>query len=121
MNKQQLMLTAFSAMFLSACVGSPKADFANIDPACAQQCSASHTKCMSGFTLFPLAKESACKTGMETCAKTCPTKSEVAAASPQNKQPTAADRLRQLETLRDGGLISKDEYEFKRQEILRTM
>jgi len=97
-------------------------DFSNADSACAQQCSANHTSCMSGFKLFPLANESSCKTAMETCAKTCPTKTEAAAAT-QTKpiQPSAAERLKELDALLKDGLISRAEYEAKRQEILKAM
>ena len=110
------------AFLLNACVGAPKVDFSNTDSSCAQQCSANHANCMSGFKLFPLANESSCKTAMETCAQTCPTKAE-AAASNKNKlaQPSAAEKLKELDALFKDGLISKAEYEAKRQDILKAM
>lgn len=107
-----------SLLLLSGCVGAPVVDFSDKDSACAQQCSANHTSCMSGFKLFPLANEQSCKTAMETCAKTCPTKAEVAAtAKPQSQ--TVSDRLKQLDQLLRDGLITKQEHETKRVEILK--
>jgi Short C-terminal domain len=115
-------LFSMAALLLTACVGAPKVDFSNTDSACAQQCSANHTSCMSGFKLFPLANESSCKTAMETCAQTCPTKAE-GAASGKGKvaQPSAAEKLKELDALLKDGLISKAEYEAKRQEVLKAM
>ncbi|MFZ6749013.1 SHOCT domain-containing protein [Undibacterium sp. Ren11W] len=107
---------------LSACVGAPKVDFANTDSVCAQQCSANHTSCMSGFKLFPLANESSCKTAMETCAQTCPTKAEVAISSKlKSSQPSISERLKDVDALLKDGLISKSEHEAKRQELLKAM
>ncbi|PXX42657.1 SHOCT domain-containing protein [Undibacterium pigrum] len=110
------------AFLLSGCVGAPKVDLANIDSTCAQQCSANHSSCMSGFKLFPLANESACKTAMETCAQSCPSKSEAASlVKGKPAQGSAADRLKELDALLKDGLISKPEHEAKRQEILKSM
>ena len=108
------------AVLLSACVGAPVVNFADKDSACAQQCSANHTSCMSGFKLFPLANEQSCKTAMEACAKTCPTKAESTAISSAKPQTTTvSDRLKQLDQLLKDGLVTKAEYEIKRQEILK--
>ena len=121
MKKLKVLLPVV-VFFLSACVGSPKVDFSNSDPACAQQCSANHSNCMSGFKLFPLANESACKTAMETCAQTCPAKVDAAAsAKPKMAQPSAADKLKELDAMLKEGLISKAEYQAKRQEVLKAM
>lgn len=118
--KKLSALTLAVTLLLSACVGAPQVDLANVDSACAQQCSANHTKCMSGFKMFPLANEQSCKTGMETCVKTCPTKAE-ALTTKQPAQGVAADRLKALEALRKDGLIRDNEYEAKRKEILQSM
>ena len=121
MTRRSLLAPALLCL-LSACVAAPVVDFANIDSACAQQCSANHTSCMSGFKLFPLANESSCKTAMETCAKTCPTKSQAAASSQPKQAPaSAAEKLRELDALFKSGLISNAEYEAKRQEVLKAM
>ena len=118
--KKILVLSFTLTTLLSACIGPPKVDFANIDSICAQQCSANHTSCMSGFKLFLLANESSCKTAMETCAQTCPPKSAVSVAQP--KVPVSnTERLKELDSLYRGGLISKDEYDVKRQEVLKSM
>ena len=78
---------------------------------------------MSGFKLFPLANESSCKTAMETCVKTCPTKLEAAAAASPPKQAMGSvlEKLKELDTLLKAGLITKIEYDAKRQEILKAM
>jgi hypothetical protein len=120
MHKLEILLPIV-ALLLSACVGAPKVDFSNSDPACAQQCSANHSSCMSGFKLFPLANESACKTAMETCAQTCPARADAASGKPKVTQPSAAEKLKELDALLKEGLISKAEYEAKRQEILKAM
>lgn len=121
MSKLKLLLAA-TAFLLSACIGAPKVDFSNSDPACAQQCSANHSSCMSGFKLFPLANESACKTAMETCAQTCPTKADATTfGKGKMAQPSAAEKLKQLDALLKDGLISKAEYDAKRQEVLKAM
>ena len=107
---------------LTACVGAPKVDFSNSDTVCAQQCSANHTNCMSGFKLFPLANESSCKTAMETCAQTCPTKAEAAASiKAKLAPPSVAEKLKELDALFTDGLISKAEHESKRQQVLKAM
>ena len=121
MSKLKILLIAV-AFLLSACIGAPKVDFSNSDPACAQQCSANHSSCMSGFKLFPLANESACKTAMETCAQTCPTKADATTfGKAKMAQPSAAEKLKQLDALLKDGLISKAEYDAKRQEVLKAM
>lgn len=110
------------ALLLSACIGAPVVNFADKDSTCAQQCSANHTTCMSGFKLFPLANEQSCKTAMETCAKTCPSKADAATASNAKPQTaTVSERLKQLDQLLKDGLITKSEHETKRQEILKSI
>jgi hypothetical protein len=77
---------------------------------------------MSGFKLFPLANESACKTAMETCAQTCPTKADATLfGKGKLAHPSSAERLKELDALLKDGLISKAEYDAKRQEVLKAM
>lgn len=121
-EKMKKMFAIAALSVLGGCVSAPQVDFSNSDPACAQQCSANHTQCMSGFKLFPLANESACKTAMETCAKTCPAKGEVSSAAQSKKAPsTTSERLKELDGLFKDGLISKEEYETKRLEVIKAM
>lgn len=60
---------------------------------------------------------------METCVKTCPTKLEAAAAASPPKQAMGSvlEKLKELDTLLKAGLITKIEYDAKRQEILKAM
>ncbi|MBC3917305.1 SHOCT domain-containing protein [Undibacterium sp. CY18W] len=121
MRKIVPLISALTVL-LSACIGAPKVDFANIDSTCAQQCSANHTTCISGFKLFPLANEASCKTAMETCAQACPTKTEVANSARTKSAPVStAEKLKEIDTLLKDGLITKTEYEAKRQDILKSM
>ncbi|MFZ6779260.1 SHOCT domain-containing protein [Undibacterium sp. Ji83W] len=77
---------------------------------------------MSGFKLFPLANEASCKTAMETCAQACPSKMEAANSAKAKLAPVStADKLKEIDALLKDGLISKTEYEAKRQEILKAM
>ncbi|MFZ6731820.1 SHOCT domain-containing protein [Undibacterium sp. Ji42W] len=115
-------LISVIALLLAGCVGAPKVDFAHIDSACAQQCSANHSSCMSGFKIFPLANESVCKAAMETCAQSCPRKAEAEnLVKAKLAQPSTADRLKEIDALLKDGLITKAEHEAKRQEILKSM
>lgn len=109
---KKILLPLTLSILLSACVAAPKVDFTGIDKDCAQQCSVNHTECLRGFTIFPLAKESACKAGMETCAKACPR--EAAAIG-------TADRLKEIDALLAEKLITPEEHAAKRQEILKAM
>ena len=131
-EKMKFLLFSCTAatVLLSACIGPPKIDFSKIESSCAQQCSTNHSNCMSGFKLFPLVAESQCNDAMETCAKTCPTKpaggvaSQPRAVTPQAPSvptPTATERLKELDALFKGGLISKEDYESKKQEILKSI
>ena len=126
MKKPPLLFAALVAVLLPACIGPPKIDFSKVDSACAQQCSTNHSNCMSGFKLFPLVAESQCNDAMDVCAKTCPPKSAAAASTqpkvtPPAAQPSATERLKELDALFKGGLINREEYESKRQEILKAM
>lgn len=127
--KTLLLLASSAAVLLSACIGPPKIDYSKIDSGCAQTCSANHSICMSGFKFFPLVAESQCNDAMEQCAKTCSPKSAVAIiATPvqsktasQTAQPSATERLKELDALFKSGLINREEYDGKKQEILRAM
>lgn len=122
--KKVILVSAIASLVLSACISAPNIDFAKIDAVCAQQCSANHSTCMSGFKLFPLVAESQCNDAMETCVKTCPTKPDPTLASQQKNTPTprsTADKLRELNALYKNGLINQADYEAKKQEILKAM
>lgn len=105
------------ALFLSGCASPAKVDFTGKDPACSQQCTSNHSECMSGFKAFPIAAETSCNNSLELCVQACPSKPE----TPTKAASTTEERLKELESIYSKGLISKTEYETKRQSILDKM
>jgi hypothetical protein len=81
--------------------------------------------------LFPLANQWSCESAFDTCLKTCPTKAEKAAAAaaaasaassnPAQPPNVAAERLKKLDALLKEGLITKDEYDAKRLEVIKAL
>lgn len=125
------LLAAAVALAGSLCAAAPAIDPSTVDSVCAQTCSANQTTCTSGFKLFPLANQWSCGSAFDTCLKTCPTKAEKAAAAasavsapssaPGPSANTAADRLKNLEALLKEGLITKEEYDAKRAEVIKAL
>jgi hypothetical protein len=114
-----IAMSAAAVLGLSACASPPKSDGSKVDLACAQKCSDNLTTCSSGFKLFPVVAQGQCNDAYDVCIQACP---ERAKASPV-KTPSqgVSDRLKEAEDLFKSGVITKPEYEQKRQEILKAL
>ncbi|MHB1176389.1 MAG: SHOCT domain-containing protein [Sulfuriferula sp.] len=112
---------AYTLVVLTAgCATSPSSDPSTVESGCAQQCSANLTTCSSGFKLFPIVQQKQCNDTYDVCIKGCPARAAEKAAAKLVPQSTA-ERLRKLDELFKSGAITKDEYDAKRKEILRSL
>ncbi len=122
--KKYLILSVAASISITSCVGLPDIDFSNVDSVCSQNCTINHSECMRGFTFFPLYKENACNNSLVLCVKACPSKAVETSTEKHNKVPTlstTAEKLKELKSLYESGLISKEEYRNKKKKILNEM
>jgi hypothetical protein len=113
MKKTLLLIT----MLLAGCASTADIDTSKVDPDCAHSCSANYSECLGKFTLFPIEAQHQCTDAMKLCVQACPARGSVA-ASPV---PSPSQRLANLDDLYKRGLITKDEYDAKRAEILKGL
>jgi len=111
--KKTLLLT----MLLAGCASVADIDTGKLDTACAQSCTTSYSECLGKFTLFPLMAQHQCTDAMHLCATACPARAD-SAISPA---ASTSQRLTNLDDLYKRSLISKEEYDAKRAEILKGM
>lgn len=112
MNKTLLLLT----LLLAGCASTADIDMSKVDPDCAHSCSANYSECLGKFTLFPIQAQHQCTDAMRLCVQACPTRGAATAPAPD-----ASQRLANLDDLYKRGLITKDEYDAKRVEILKGL
>ncbi|MCP2089333.1 UNVERIFIED_ORG: hypothetical protein J2Y81_005420 [Paraburkholderia sediminicola] len=112
MNKTILLLI----VFLAGCASTSDIDTGKFDPDCAHSCSANYSECLGKFTLFPLMAQHQCTDAMKLCVQACPARGVAAFPVSDSSQ-----RLVNLDDLYKRGLISKDEYDAKRAEILKGL
>ena len=113
MNKTLLLLT----VLLAGCASTADIDTSKVDPDCAHSCSANYSECLGKFTLFPLMAQHQCTDAMKLCVQACPARG-TAATSPVSG---SSQRLANLDDLYKRNLITKDEYDAKRAEILKGL
>jgi hypothetical protein len=104
-------------MLLAGCASVADIDTSKMDPACAQSCTTNYSECLGKFTLFPLMAQHQCTDAMHLCAAACPART----AAVPSPAATTPQRLSNLDDLYKRSLISKDEYDAKRAEILKGM
>ncbi|MEX3635337.1 SHOCT domain-containing protein [Paraburkholderia sp. BR14320] len=109
------LITVAATMVLTGCIAAPELDLSKVDSTCAQRCSSEYSNCTTGFKLFPLIEQAHCNEALKVCVAAC------TPAQTVTGNATSAQRLTELKTLYKQGLISEEEYETKRQEILKTM
>ena len=124
-QEQQLkiILSAFiliPLLTISGCASPPQSDPSKVDVECAQQCSSHLASCSSGFKLFPVVAQGQCNDTYDVCIKGCPTRT-VAEDVEEDIASNVTERLNKLESLLNSGVISKAEYDKKRQEILDSL
>ncbi|MDN7182949.1 SHOCT domain-containing protein [Caballeronia sp. SEWSISQ10-4 2] len=113
MKNKTLLLT----FLLAGCASVSDIDTSKIDAACAQSCTANYSECLGKFTLFPLMAQHQCTDAMHLCANACPSR----VADSPNAGGTTSRKLADLSDLYKRGLISKEEYDSKRADILKAM
>ena len=119
--KTLLCLITISSIFaIVGCASPPTADPSRVEQACAQQCSSNLATCSSGFKLFPVVAQKQCNDTYDVCIKGCPARTSETAAGKLTQQ-TTSERLKKLDELFKSGVISKDEYEGKRKDILNSL
>jgi Short C-terminal domain len=104
-------------MLLAGCASVADIDTSKMDPACAQSCASTYSECLGKFTLFPLMAQHQCTDAMHLCSASCPARADSAIPP----VATTSQRLTSLDDLYKRGLISKDEYDSKRADILKAM
>ncbi|WP_429409354.1 SHOCT domain-containing protein [Paraburkholderia sp. GAS82] len=102
-------------LLLAGCASTAAIDTSKVDPDCAHSCSANYSECLGKFTLFPLMAQHQCTDAIKLCVQACPARG---AAAPV---PDSSQRLVALDDLYKRGLITKDEYDAKRAEILKGL
>ncbi|SIT35287.1 conserved exported hypothetical protein [Paraburkholderia ribeironis] len=112
--KKTLLL---SMLLLAGCASVADIDTSKLDANCAQSCTAKYSDCLGKFTLFPLMAQHQCTDAMHLCAAACPARTADVPA-PAGSTP---QRLADLSDLYKRGLITKEEYNSKRAEILKGM
>lgn len=118
MNIRFLVYTL--AVVTAGCATPPSSNPSTVESGCAQQCSANLATCSSGFKLFPIVQQKQCNDTYDVCIKGCPARAEVTSAAKTVPQSTG-ERLKKLEELFKSGVITKDEYDAKRKEILGSI
>jgi len=101
---------------VSGCASPPSSDPSKVEPSCAQQCSSNLATCSSGFKFFPVVQQSQCNDNYDVCIKGCPARTDNA-----SDPKSTSERLKKVEELFKSGVITKDEYEAKRNEILKSI
>ena len=109
--------TLLLSMLLAGCASVADIDTSKIDAACAQSCTANYSECLGKFTLFPIQAQHQCTDAMHLCANACPAR----VVNSPNAADTTSQRLSSVSDLYKRGLISKEEYDSKRAEILKAM
>jgi hypothetical protein len=113
MNKALLLLM----VLLVGCAGTADIDTNKVDSDCAHLCSANYSECLGKFTHYPLMAQRQCTDAMKLCVQAYPARRAVAASPASN----ASQRLANVEDLYKRRLISKEEYDAKRAEILKGL
>jgi hypothetical protein len=104
-----------SILALAGCASVSDIDTSQLEPGCAQACTARYSECLGKFTLFPIQAQHQCTDAMHLCAKACPTRTVDAAPT------SSTQRLANLNDLYKRGLITKDEYDTKRAAIIQGL
>lgn len=116
-NKKNLMVYMFAVM-ATGCASPPSSDPSKVEPGCAQQCSSSLATCSSGIKLFPVVQQGQCNDNYDVCIKGCPARTENTLS---NDSQSAAERLEKIDELFNSRVITKEEYDTKRKEILNSI
>jgi hypothetical protein len=114
------LATSLFALGMASCASPPSSDPSTVEASCAQQCSGSLATCSSGFKLFPVVAQKQCNDTYDVCIKGCPPRTAATARDP-TPGPSAADRLKTLDSLLKSGAITQDEYDRKRKDVLSTL
>ncbi len=115
----QKSLGLLLVIIFAGCATPPSADPSAVDPGRAQQCSTSLATCSSGFKLFPVVQQKPCNDNYDVCIKGCPARTSRPSVLPAKQ--TTSERLKALDDLYQSGVITKDEYEVKRKQILESL
>jgi Short C-terminal domain len=112
-----LTLSVVPLLFvLPGCQSIADVDLSAKDAACGQLCSTHYEDCNNRITMMPIRQHNDCADSFKYCAQACPAKG--AATVVPGEKPSVADRLKELESLHQKGLISDDEYLAKKRAIL---
>jgi len=109
--------TLLLSILLAGCASVSDIDTSKLDANCAQSCTSTYSECLSKFTLFPLMAQHQCTDAMHLCAAACPSRGADATTAPVS----ATQRLGNLADLYKRGLITKEDYDSKRAEILKGL
>ncbi len=75
---------------LSGCASVSDIDFSKADPACAQQCTDTYSRCVSGFTMFPIMQQHQCTDAYKGCVQVCSVEGRPSAATSRMQQDELA-------------------------------
>jgi hypothetical protein len=123
--KRHLLLSSVVAALLSACVSAPNVDYSRVDPECGRVCQMNDASCTSRYAGMPIYLNTICNPQVEGCVKACPSAGAASvqpkASASKTSQSSTTDKLKELDSLYKSRAINKEEYENKRQEIIKAM
>jgi hypothetical protein len=117
MNMRFLACTL--AVLSAGCATPPSSDPSTVEASCAEKCSGHLATCSSGIRSFPVVRQKQCNDTYDMCIKGCPPRTETAATKPVPQ--STAERLKKLDELFKSGVITKEEYDAKRKNILDSL
>lgn len=115
----QLIAILGFAIITSACQSIDDIDFKSKDPACAETCYKRYDECIGRITMMPIRKHNDCVDNLRFCAQQCP--SPTSAQSTSGKVQDNVAKLEALGKLKKQGLITNQDYEAKKKQILDSM
>lgn len=106
-------------LLVAGCQSIDDIDFKSKDPACAELCYKRYDECIGRVTLMPIRKHNDCVDNLRFCAQQCPSPKSADATS--DTVAAGAKKLEALNALRKKGLITQQDYEVKKKQILDGM
>ncbi|QWD34650.1 SHOCT domain-containing protein [Polynucleobacter paneuropaeus] len=108
-------------LVLVGCQTTEGIDFEAKDSSCTTTCRNRYDSCMGAITMMPIRKNNDCVDNLRFCVAQCPSKGMVVVPVSENTLSSSTKKLEILNDMQKKGLITRDEYNAKKAEILRGM
>lgn len=116
----KIFFSFLTLLFVVSCATPPSSDPSKVELACAQRCSTDLATCSSGFKFFPVVVQKQCNDNYDVCIGSCPAR-ESNSLGKQIQQNNSANKLEELSILLKRGLITQQDYDKKKAEILKNL